>query len=176
VPEEVAVPPRLLRGWRAVALGAAVVVLLSAGGWWLTHPAPLRSFQNRTTLRLAVGQAGTYSLFVWTRGTVHLREASPVLAAGADHADVRVLMCRTKDGTPAVFSLRGKAEQVCAATRQVSGSTLHPPTKGEPWQVVVEVVPRSRGTVVVDGIRLAYRDGLRRGSQLIDQELRLQVG
>lgn len=59
----------------------------------------------------------------------------------------------------------GRAEQLCGRVRAPQGRTVGH-FFGEGSYLVLEVTPRGPGTVRVKGLRVCYRDGLRRGEQL----------
>lgn len=142
---------------RASLLGLPVLLL----GAWLLVPAPgLAPAGFRLEVPVAVGTPVTLGLYDGPRsGSVTLRRVVPHVRDGAD-AVVRVLLCRT--GGDPLGSALGTAEQVCEEVSRPEGATLEPVRQGG-TQLVLEVTPRRAGTVEVDGVRLEYRAGLRRG-------------
>ena len=91
---------------------------------------------------------------------MELRSVRARVEAGSG-AEVRVVLC---DGAKDVLgAARGTAAQMCARVVDPTGERLGRVGPGR--QLVLEVVPRRPGRVVVNGVQLSYRSGLRFGSE-----------
>jgi len=94
---------------------------------------------------------------------VELRSVEPVVT-GTARGDVRAHLCNAgPDGTLSAGRLEGLARR-CAEV-EIAGSHFDPsPTNGYQY-LVVSVIPRTLGTIVVEGVRIHYVDGAQRGTQ-----------
>jgi hypothetical protein len=122
---------------------------------------------NAVELPVPIGGSGVIGMFSHpTSGDVRLRGAEPVIRENSAGAAVRVLLCgnRTRPGSPVLGAVAGPAERACATTGPPRDTTLAPVSPQTPY-LVIEVTPRAPGTVVVEGLRVRYRDGLQRGEQ-----------
>lgn len=138
------------RGWWVLF----AVGLLAAGGWYATHPTPLPT-EGSVAAQTPAGTPVTVGVLSVPDRAVDLREIGwddDALDAG-DELDA--LICRggsvsaTRD--PSAF---------CTAVVPAQDATLRP---GD--QLVLEVVADEPGRLVLDGLRISYRDGWQWGEQ-----------
>ena len=147
---------------RAV-VAAGLLLALVASAWWATHPNRFDPVGNRIgTDRAAVGSPLLFGVAADPRSDVDLRTVRARVTENTAGARVRVLLCRDDE---LIGSAIGPAETTCRGVRPASGATLHPFKKEIDPKLVIEVVPRRPGRVVIDGVRIAYRSGLRWGWQ-----------
>lgn len=171
---DIAVRTRQRRLVRYVALGLACAVLAAiavVGVRWVYGPQSLRAYggmsesaegkPGRTVLFGAMGSQSANGVDRWLR--VDLRSVRPIVSVNTAGADVRVLLCTI--GTDGGIGISSSAHPYCSAIKafqpgRVTLGWLHGRT-----DLLVAVTPRHVGTVRVDGLRVTYRDGVRRGDQ-----------
>lgn len=144
-------------GRRALLAGAAVVLvlLLLATGWVITHPAPLPRSDAKVTVTTPTGTAVYVGLYTQPAGrTIHLAGVR-VHATASVKAEVKPLLCRG-----ASLESTSDAGLFCRGLLDPSGQSLEP---GD--SIVVAVSSARAGAVYVDDLRLAFTEGLRRGTQ-----------
>lgn len=144
---------------------AVVALLLVAGAvsdWWLVHPARLQPVGNRLELPTTVGQTVVLGMFAQPlAGPVEVLGAEPRVRSLPVGTTLRVLACRTGDAP--LGGALGRAEDVCDAVSRPEGTVLRRFAAGGTY-LVLEVTSSRPGAVEVDGLRVRYRDGFRRGS------------
>ena len=151
-----------------ILAGTSVVAVIGLCGWWATHPDALQPVGSAFDAPVPIGDSLVVTMFAQpTSGAVHLLGAEPVITENSADAVVRVLRCGNPEGLPertTIGAERGRAEEVCATTGPARASTLERVSGTAPY-LVVEVIPRSTGTVTVEGLLVEYRTGLQRGQQ-----------
>lgn len=154
-------PPRA----RAAAAAALAALLLAGATWWATHPDRFDPVGDRWELPDAViGQPILVGMFIDPGGAVTLRSAEPRVRTNTAHADIRVLVCDGRPDTEPVGSQRGSAAVACQAIHAPSGIRIGKVVSGRSRQLLLEITPRREGRVLVDGVRLSYRAGVRFGA------------
>lgn len=128
----------------------------------------------------ARGQANTplllgFDHFPHRGEAVELREAVPLLDGGS--AEVRVALCTPPYGDRTLVGTDvGTLEEVCTEVLPVEAATYqHPFGADTVRQLVLEVTPRSSEPVLVNGLRVKYRDGIRRGTALVGPRAKVEV-
>lgn len=159
--------------WAAVALALA----LGAGGaaWWVTHPDvfPEDGSFGMKTVPEQVGTsyyAGLVSTSIKTEHReLELRAATPVVTKNTADAEIEMYLCEVdpEQDLVGVGSQRTEPTDVCAVFEPVTEGTRFAIGGGEPLhELVIRVQAAQPGVVKVRGIEVAYRDGLRRGTQV----------
>lgn len=179
-------------GWRRAVVGlisALVVVLLGWAAWWMTHPHVLYPAGNGVGWTLVVGQTGAIETgIVADRNqyesppqpvTISVHRVIPVITTNTANAEVTVMLCegRNAGGIGVVFA--ADVPQYCESTTPVAASSVFDFNYLDlQQQLFVLITPRTPGTVVINGFRVSYEDGLRRGTQLtgINIEVQAQAG
>ena len=164
--------PRSRRSLVATAL--VPVLALGAGAWWVTHPSDAFRQQGSTmALPVAVGETGLAGLFVGAGREVTLRDVRPVLTTNTADATVRVVLCQPV--ADLIGSGRGTVESACSRVLPLEGAALSGERAGRPY-LLVAITPKRAGTVVVDGVEISYRDGVRRGTETAGVTVKVDAG
>ncbi|NYG55580.1 hypothetical protein [Nocardioides perillae] len=135
--------------WALFAAG-----LVAAAGWYAAHPAPLPS-DGSVAAQTAAGTPVTLGVLSVDDRAVELREVGWDRSALGAGDELTAHVCRggsvsaTRD--PSAF---------CTSVVPAEGTTLRP---GD--QLVLEVVAEEPGRLVLEGLRVAYRDGWQWGEQ-----------
>jgi hypothetical protein len=142
-----------------IALTAVVLALGAGTAWWVFTPERFPTAGDRLQTLGTVGQPLFLTIDSSPSGEVELRSATPRLGADSVDADVRVVLC---DRPVTRGALPGRAEDRCASLLPLEGSSL----RREGSAVLgIEITPRAEGVVVVEGVGVDYRTGLRWGSE-----------
>lgn len=159
-------PPQARRALTAITVAMLVTVLLTTGGWWLSHADALSPSGNQVTAPTAVGRTVWLASNVETGGqALQLHRVTPHLQQNSSGATVDVVLCR-RSADPL-----GVGAQSDPPTQQCSSLVPFRPSEAvlsqEPGRVelLVRVIPRHSGLVRIDGLDISYRAGLRTGSQ-----------
>ncbi len=168
---DVTVGPRARNPWPARIVAALVVVgivmLAVFGGWWLTHDRALTGGGSIGSGPAPVGDTIYADLGVYpapgekskiTIDISSLRLRTTVNTAGASVAVVYCAM--TPSGGVGVVGSADIKKECSSLTPFTSGSIM---LGRQP--LLVAITPKHAGTVVVDGVDIHYRHGLRYGSQ-----------
>ena len=139
------------------------VVLLLGSGWWLTHADELPPVGNEWAITTTVGQPVLFGVLVDPDRTIALRTVRARVRSNTADAVIRVLICTGLQGNEIGVD-RARATDLCASLPTLRGQRLLPLPGAGP-RLVVEVVPRRTGQVVIEGVSISYRAGLRRGSE-----------
>lgn len=143
------------RRWTLLAAGAILLVLIVATAWAITHPAALPRSDAKVTVTTPTGTAVYVGLYTQPTGrTIHVAGVR-VHATASVKAEVKPLLCRG-----ASLESTSDAATFCRGLLDPSGQTLEP---GD--SIVVAVSSARSGAVYVDDLRLAFTEGLRRGTR-----------
>ncbi len=166
--------PEATRWWtrRRIRIGFAALLVVAAligGAWWETHPAVYPDYSGDVAILNKVGQP---ALFAVTYPTVRDRPGEVHVLATAAHVtsappgsklNVEVVYCA--HGHVGVG--RGSLAKSCGWYRSAAGSTQQL-GRGAEGQLLLVVSCNRPGKVVVDGMTVTYRDGIRFGRQHFD--------
>ena len=151
------------------------VVLLLGSGWWLTHADELPAAGgNELTISTTIGEPVLFGVFADPDRTIALRTVRARVRSNTADAVIRVLVCSGGDGDALAMD-RALAKDRCASLPTLRGQRLLP-LPGPGPRLVVEVVPRRTGQVVIEGVSVSYRAGLRRGSENTGPRMVTTVG
>ncbi|MDT7548442.1 MAG: hypothetical protein QOE84_836 [Actinomycetota bacterium] len=160
----VSATPRNARPSVRAGLGLLVAVLLLAAGWWFTNADSFSPVGNGLSVRkAAVGQPLLFGVFADPGGAVELGSATARVRTNTADATVRVIICRGARGSSPIGIERRPAAAACTSVGRPRGSLLGRVRGSRSPQLVVEVIPRRPGQVVIAGVHLSYRSGLRWG-------------
>ena len=159
-----AAPVEPVRRRRPRWIWLGLLVSLATLGWWDTHAGALTPVGNAISTPAPVGQAVLIGLFPGASDDISVLSVRPRVSENTARAEIRVVACLGASGSGLIGGALGTAAQNCASVRDPRHLVLPPTGPGAP-QLVVEVIPRQPGRVVIDGVHLRYRQGLRWGSQ-----------
>lgn len=157
-----------------VATLLTVAVLTGFRLRWILHDEALFTNGNLSSSRVAVGQTIYRGAHVQTPRdgqSLNLTSAVPVITNNSADATIAVMVCVTPPGQR--VSLVGGGDELDPSH---SCSTLEPFRPGPRslgvlrTGVVLAITPRHRGSITISGLRVSYRDGMRRGRQVVDQD------
>lgn len=155
-PDALAVRPSR-RGWRLAAYAVALVVLAAVAGWVATHPDPLPTSDRTVTASTPAGQPVFVGVFAVPADFGRTLEVS----------GVRVFATATTEATVTPHVCQGGS--VGTTTDPTSFCTSFGPTEGATLgpgdEIVLEIEAAAPGSVQVDRVRVAYRDGVQWGVQ-----------
>ncbi|WP_152188623.1 hypothetical protein [Georgenia satyanarayanai] len=156
---------------RVLALLLLVALVLGAGLWWWSHPQAFQGPGNSVTASTEPGR----SLFLGLAYAPHDADVSligvrPRVVADDTPARVTVHVCRPADPYLSVGVSHDHVEDICASLREPTGPL------DATDQLVVEVVAQEEGAVVIDGLDVTYRAGVRRGTQWTGEHATVEVG
>lgn len=176
--------PRTRPGRRRL-LAASVVACVAAvvATFWWSRSLSAYDDEGRYRVTGRLPAPGT-SLLVGLggrplEGTVTLVDVTPLVTINSAAAALEVVVCDQPDeGPPGV--VEATAEQYCGRPAEVDGyeqsaiqgGEAGPTARDRDGHLVLQITPRRAGTVEVDGVRIAYRDGLRRQTQVLGTGLR----
>ncbi|PYF98359.1 hypothetical protein SAMN05216184_11111 [Georgenia satyanarayanai] len=164
-------PWRTGRAWRRfLVLLPVVALILGAALWWWSHPRAFEGYGAGLGAVTEVGEARYFGLGHPPRG-LEILEVRPLVVPGSVDATVAAVVCVGTGDKGGVGA--GDSEMVaegCLSVREPAG----PLTPDD--QLLVEVRGASEGTVVVDGVAVTYRDGVRRGTEVLDFDITVGVG
>lgn len=151
---------------RRVLVAGVAVALLAGFAWWSTHPRGFTAPGNRVGTEQAVlNRPLLVGMFANPAGAVELRGVKARVRLNTAAADIRVVLCRgPRDVNPVGFVV-GSAKTHCLSLQPLHGSTLRRVTSSTSDQLLVEVIPRHPGRVLVDGVDVSYRSGIRFGTE-----------
>lgn len=159
-------PERPARRPRRV-LVAAVAAVLAAGAWWWSHPAAFRDVGNVVTGVSEPGVPAYVGVVEPPDGAeVELLDVTPRVVFNSGDAEVLVRVCRD-GGVGMVYA--DSLAQWCPVPEAPSGPF------GRNDQIVLEVIGEG-GVVVVDGVDVTYRAGVRRGTQATGLQAAVTIG
>jgi hypothetical protein len=142
-----------------LAVGYALVV----GNRWIRHDAVFGPVGWDISMAVAVDQQVDVNVQPYQRAPVTLVSARPNVLENTSHAEISVVLCVPIHEV--MGASRGPLGAWCDPVGDVRDQLLEP-DDGQPYLILV-VTPRQAGVVHVAGIELTYRDGLRRGHQLV---------
>lgn len=154
--------PRFSRWTLAIPLGVLAIGIAAA--WWLVTPDTFPETALPPVEIQAEGSAATYVVGagVTPGAEVTLASARP---RTDDAAGIRVVLCdRPIDVSP------GTVEDLCDEVTEVAGATLAPTGAAH---LVIEVTVQPDAPVVIEGLALAYTQGLRFGRQAVGRAITL---
>jgi hypothetical protein len=170
-----AAPARSRRGQVVAAL--LVIVLVGAvvwAGWWLTHPDRFAYGNEIAFHPLPVGESvlvdtglvpgtiddtGTFS-----EATVKITSVAPrVVRDDGGDAVLTLWLCQRTDAGAVGSVAADKLPRFCDPATEIEGE-VGTFTYAE-QQVLLQVTPSGPGRVVIEGVDVTYRDGLRRGTE-----------
>jgi hypothetical protein len=106
---------------------------------------------------------------------VHLRSAHPEIAQDTAAATFETRVCTLRDPHPPSVTSES-LEQLCLTTSPVRGTVYRPYGSGSPTQALVVIVtPKKAGMVNLDGIQIAYREGIRFGRESVGLDLSIKA-
>ena len=159
-------PPAVRRAPTASTIAMLVTVLLTAGGWWLTHADALSPSGNQVTAPTAVGRTIWPAAGVESGGeALGLQRVIPHLLENSSGATIGVLLCRRHadpDGVGAQLDQPPHQGGSPVPFRPADVLLSQRPGGAE---LLVRVTPRRPGLVRNDGLDLSYRTGLRTGAK-----------
>jgi len=172
--------PALTR-WRLLLALVGVGALVIAGWafWWWTHPNAFGPYGSQVGGRIEVGRPMYYDTGLYPahrdgeepeRIPVTLKQVTPVVIDNSADADIQVRVCRRAEPGTGVGAVRS-VRRFCDALDVIDDDMQLRSTD----QVIATVVPQRPGVVHIEGFRVDYRDGIRRGSQHSGLEIRLRV-
>jgi len=161
----------------ALTLAAVALVLVAAGGgwWWLTHPDRLVPAGGaESSVPITLGHRLYEGMFAQPEsGTVHVDRVVPHVVTNTARADFRVLLCHSSIGHNTIGSVLDRTGRLCQHPRDPRGADL--PTLASNTYLVLEVTPHRPGTVRVEGLRVTYHAGWRRGTEDSGTNLTVRV-
>lgn len=148
---------------------AVLLVALALGyGWWVrAHPTAFADTDVNVDLPLQVGETGYFAVAEVPDG-VHLYSAEPLSVTGEGRVVVRA--CSSTSAVE-MTAVRGAPDRYCTLEDSLAGLT----SNGH-LMLLVEVTSDVVTEVRVEGLRLKYRDGGRRGLEDIDVVVVSDVG
>lgn len=167
-PPDAVEPPQRRAHPRRLLVGLLAAALLVAGGWWLMHPTAFPEqggFGVRSTLnvgeRLYVG-AGPMSGPGASTKALSLHSIEPRVLWNSAEARVTAMLCPLS-GSGGIGAVP-EWQPHCTSLTTLAGFDGRWGT--DRAQVVLEIVPERDGVVVVEGVTIRYRDGVRWGAQV----------
>lgn len=149
------------RDLRGLLAGGVVLALAAGAAWWVLTPERFGPAGSRIMAQGNVGQPMLFGTFATPSEAVALRSVTPSVRSNTADADVRVVLCDDARSRSPVGSVIASAEQECARLLSLDGSRL---AAGD-TRLLLEITPRAVGSVEVQGLDIAYRDGARWGSE-----------
>jgi len=156
-------PRAALVGW---VLGIVAVAAIVA--WVSTHPPALSTSTTTVTASTPVSQpvfVGVFTAPADFDRTLHLSGVKIFATSTAGDALITPHLCRGGS-----VSVTTDPEAFCSDVVGTEGTTM-----GAGDEIVLEVSAAAPGTIAIDRIRLAYRDGLRWGTQDAGSPARVTV-
>jgi hypothetical protein len=157
--------PLGIRRTRAVpALWLLVVAaVLAVVAWYVTHPPPLPRSADTVQASSPVGEAvyvGVYAPTVDSRRTIRIRDLE-VTTEGDLPVEVTGLVCEG-----GAINVTSDPTTFCTRLVDAEGATVSP---GD--VLVLELTSTLPGEVLVDRVRLSYRDGLQWATQEVGPQV-----
>ncbi len=155
---------------RLLVLLPVIALVLGAALWWWSHP---RAFADHGAGLGAVTEVDEVRYFGIANPPrdLEILAVRPLVTGDSADATVTAVVCVGEDASSGIGA--GGSEMVaerCLSLREPVG----PITPDD--QLLVEVRGASEGTVVVDGVAVTYRDGIRRGTEVLDFDITVGVG
>ncbi|WP_121258567.1 hypothetical protein [Nocardioides ferulae] len=141
----------------AVGAGVLAAVVALVAWWFLTHPPALPVEEQRITATTAVDQPVYLGVFGAPADFGRRLEVDGVKVRATSSAEVTLVPWLCQDGAPGVTT---DPEAFCSALVDPAGAEL-----GAGDSIVLEVRADHPLVVVVDRVRIGYRDGLRAATQ-----------
>ncbi|WP_454085177.1 hypothetical protein [Georgenia sp. Marseille-Q6866] len=158
------------RAWRCfLVLLPAVALVLGAALWWWSHPRVFTDSGAGLGAVTEVGDARYFGLGNPPRD-LEIVAVRPLVVAGSADAAVTGVVCVGGDASRVGIGDSQMVAELCGSVREPAG----PVTPAD--QLLVEVRGASAGTVAVDGVAVTYRDGVRRGTEVLDVDITVGVG
>jgi len=159
--------PLGIRRTRAVpALWLLVVaVVLAVVAWYVTHPPALPRSAETVVASSPAGEAvyvGVYAPTVDSRRTLRIREVT-VTTEGDVPVEVTSLVCEG-----GAINVTSDPSTFCTNLVDAEGATISP---GD--VLVLELTSSLPGEVLVDRVRLSYRDGLQWAAQEVGPQVKV---
>jgi hypothetical protein len=158
-----------------VITAVVVVLILTGWGWSLTHPNLIDGSGSGVYGTAEVGESILFGIAPGPKREVVLRHAAGHVTVNTASADVRVVLCNQMRDRSVLGSKLGTAAAQCTSLTPLAGAHLRRITSDRSAQLLVQVTPRRVGEVVIDGVDLAYRAGIRWGWQRTGPTIRLRV-
>jgi hypothetical protein len=163
-------PPR--RKLLMMALSLAVVAV-SVGVWQWKSPDAFAEQGSEAGIHNPVGTAVLVGVATPRQEmdpavlTVHSVE--PQITEG--DAQVDVIVCHTGPGRDGIGAVRGPVDSYCESHRAPDGARL-----GQHDDVILRVHSDKPGHVVIEGVKVTYSHGWRRGSQVTGLTVKVDFG
>lgn len=166
-----AAAPTARRWWRRRR--ALVVVVLVLGLVWLLTPRAFSSYSSEPVYGFTepVPDDLAVDLAAYPDRDVQVLWVRPRVTTGAADTHVSVLLCDGDGAGSGVGVTYGPLEPHCTDPRLPEGETVVRRDGNDGTQMVLTVARTPGGTVVVDGVDVVYRDGLRLGYQRVGSRL-----
>lgn len=155
---------------RVLVLLPAVALVLGAALWWWSHPRAFADYGAGLGAVTEVGEARYFGLGNPPRDLEILAVRPLVVAGSADAAVTGVVCAGEAVGSGVGIGDSEMVAESCRSVREPAG----PVTPDD--KLLVEVRGASAGTVAVDGVAVTYRDGVRRGTEVLDVDITVGVG
>src|SRR3954447_5034617 len=167
--------------WLTAAVASALVAAaVLAGGWWMTHPhvfGPSGGNELSTGLRV-VGVNRDVGVVYGDSAEVTLEWGKPHVVENTADATITVVVCTSNQSEP-LGSGKGPLSGYCSSVRPPRHLTYTgwdgPDFRGHDYLLLV-VNPHRAGVVRVAGVRIHYRQGLRRGTETAGWNVVVQAG
>lgn len=152
-------PPLQLRRRRGLGWVGWLLALLLVGGvvaWVSTHPEELPTTQQRVVATTPVGDPVYVGVFAARPGFDRTLHLAGVRIFASSTVDVEITPQLCKGGSVGVTT---SPEAFCDEVVGTEGTTM---VEGD--EIVLEIAGDDAGTVAIDRIRVAYRDGVQWGT------------
>ena len=154
-----------------ITLGTAIGI----GVHWYTSLDILRTDGATPSASVSMSAGGTHiidELVATNPGynyLVDVRSVSVRVGANTADATVKVMTCEAGGGSPGAFALVGGA--TCLTPVDFHAGAMNLASE----RLLVQVRARRPGTVVIDGITVSYRSGIRHASQDVGPKVTIAV-
>ena len=149
---------------------SVVIVVVAIFCFWITHPGVVGEYEGGQGLELSVGDTLVADSGVYTVSgddlddliMITVGSAVPRVSENSADADIELVLCRLLDSDSRIGSI--PAEELtsyCAEEIPVTGAYESLPLTA---QLLLRITPRQAGTVLIEGIDLTYRQGIRRAT------------
>jgi hypothetical protein len=170
-------PPRRRTSGRGVVSALIAAVLVAAivvVGYWDIHPNLVQAYGNAEGGPVPLGHTQLANTWVLTsRGvpsnnasiqyvTVKIQSVRPIIVSNTSQATVRIELCRRNQSVGIGMVLGASLSPYCTAAVAPAHQSA---ALGVTSQLIAVITPHRPGKVVIDGFRMSYRDGIRRGTQ-----------
>lgn len=160
------------RRWLRWLWVPSLFVALAMGLWWMGHPADLPTDDRRVSATTKTGQSVYLAVigaqYDDTRRNLEIDHVDLPITSG-DSNDVDVLAWICKSGSIAQTS---DPSRFCREVIEAEGNPFY---LGGGDQLMIEVTSESPGTVEIGPVRLAFREGLQRGTLPVGSTYAVEV-